>query len=253
MAAFEGDSPAPGMEMASFPITIKQEEPEEPVATTEEVLKVEDVTVNREQTVSVDICLDNKKTNLTVYQFDLTLPAGITLAKNNKGKFLVTKTSRYEDEAQSLSASLLDDNTYRIVSFSLSNGIIEGTSGAILNAVLAIDGNVLDGTYKAQITNIIFTQADGKQLKLVDAKFDIVVNSMVEGDANGDGEVNVSDIVEVVNYIMGKPSAGFVFAAAGMRLLSEASRLTRVFVCLFILGFELVLINGWFYGAGVLI
>ena len=53
----------------------------------------------------------------------------------------------------------------------------------------------------------------------------------------------------VPRYMLG----GFVFAAVGMRLLSEASRLTRIFVCLFILGFELVLINGWFLGAGVLI
>ena len=36
------------------------------------------------------------------------------------------------------------------------------------------------------------------------------------GDANGDGEVNVSDIVEIVNYIMGKPSANFVMAAADL-------------------------------------
>ena len=53
----------------------------------------------------------------------------------------------------------------------------------------------------------------------------------------------------VPRYMLG----GFVFAAVGMRLLSEAGRLTRIFVCLFILGFELVLINGWFLGAGVLI
>ena len=37
---------------------------------------------------------------------------------------------------------------------------------------------------------------------------------IIKGDANGDGEVNVSDIVEIVNYIMNKPSDNFVFAAA---------------------------------------
>jgi hypothetical protein len=36
------------------------------------------------------------------------------------------------------------------------------------------------------------------------------------GDANGDGEINVSDIVEIVNYIMGKPSAKFVKIAADL-------------------------------------
>lgn len=37
---------------------------------------------------------------------------------------------------------------------------------------------------------------------------------MIPGDANGDGEVNVSDIVEIVNDIMGKTSAKFVRVAA---------------------------------------
>ena len=34
------------------------------------------------------------------------------------------------------------------------------------------------------------------------------------GDANGDGNVNISDAVAIVNYIMGKPSLGFNAAAA---------------------------------------
>ncbi len=38
--------------------------------------------------------------------------------------------------------------------------------------------------------------------------------SYIPGDANGDGKVNVTDIVEIVSYIMGKPSNRFVFTAA---------------------------------------
>lgn len=34
------------------------------------------------------------------------------------------------------------------------------------------------------------------------------------GDANGDDEINAADIVEVVNYMTGKPSESFVFSAA---------------------------------------
>ena len=36
----------------------------------------------------------------------------------------------------------------------------------------------------------------------------------VKGDANGDGNVNAADIVEIVNYIMGNPSAKFDAKAA---------------------------------------
>jgi hypothetical protein len=44
----------------------------------------------------------------------------------------------------------------------------------------------------------------------------IEFDDIIKGDANGDGEVNVADVVEIVNYIMDKPSDKFVFAAADM-------------------------------------
>ena len=44
--------------------------------------------------------------------------------------------------------------------------------------------------------------------------FRIVEFDIIQGDANGDEEVNVSDIVEIVNYIMNKPSILFVFETA---------------------------------------
>lgn len=38
--------------------------------------------------------------------------------------------------------------------------------------------------------------------------------SSIPGDANGDGIVDASDIVEIANYIMGKASKSFIFNAA---------------------------------------
>jgi hypothetical protein len=35
--------------------------------------------------------------------------------------------------------------------------------------------------------------------------------SPIPGDANGDGEVNAEDIVDIVNYLMGKPSSTGAF------------------------------------------
>ena len=188
----------------------------EPVVTDKDKLEVGNVMASKGNTASIGINLINESTNLTAYQFDLILPAGVTLATNDKGKYLVTKTSRYDDDNQTLNVSKVEgsDNTYRIVCFSMSNDKITGTSGAILNAVLAIDANIVDGTYEGKITNIVFTKTDGAQEKLNDTKFNVVVSSVIPGDANGDGEVNVSDIVEIVNYIMGKPSSKFIFAAA---------------------------------------
>ena len=178
------------------------------------LISVQDAKAYIGKTASVDIDLTNSTKDLTAYQFDLTLPEGLSLSQNDKGKFLVTKTSRYEDDSHTLNISKLEGNTYRFVCFSMSNEVITGTSGAILNASLTIGESVNEGSYEATISNIVITKTDGTQLKLSDAKFNIVVTNVIKGDANGDGEVNVSDIVEIVNYIMNKPSDKFFFAAA---------------------------------------
>ena len=188
----------------------------EPIVSDDDKIVVAEVTVTKGQQAVVGIDLENKTTDLTAYQFDLTLPDGISLSLNDKGKFLVTKTSRYEDDSQTLNISKQEGNTYRFVCFSMSNEIITGTSGAILNVSLTIGESVNVGSYEATINNIVVTKTDGTQLKLKDSKFNIIVTNVVKGDANGDGEVNVSDIVEIVNYIMGKPSANFVQAAADL-------------------------------------
>ena len=190
----------------------------EPVPTDDDVLSVAEITVGSGSTANFAINLINKATDLTAYQFDLILPTGFTLATNDKGKYQVSKGDRYEDSSQTLNVSKVESstNTYRIVCFSLSNDMINGTSGAILHAVLSVDKNIVDGTFEGKISNIVFTKTDGKQLKLNDAKFNIVIGNKIMGDANGDGEINVADIVEIVNYILGKPSAKFVMAAADL-------------------------------------
>ena len=185
-----------------------------PTPSSDALLSVQDTKGYIGKTVSADIDMTNSTEDLTAYQFDLTLPDGFSLSVNDKGKFLVTKTSRYEDDSQTLNISKLEGNTYRFVCFSMSKEVITGTSGAILNASLTIGESVSEGSYEATISNIVVTKTDGTQLKLSDSKFNIVVSNVVKGDANGDGEVNVSDIVEIVNYIMNKPSDKFVFAAA---------------------------------------
>ena len=190
----------------------------EPIITDDEIVTVAEISVASGETINFAINLSNKATNLTAFQFDLVLPTGITLKTDDKGNYMVAKTNRYEDDSQILNISKVESSTniYRVVCFSLSKEKISGISGAILNAVLATDRNIVDGTFEGRITNIVFTKADGKQLILKDATFGIMISSIIAGDTNSDGEINVADIVEIVNYIMGKPSAKFVKAAADL-------------------------------------
>ena len=125
-------------------------------------------------------------------------------------------------------------NTWRFVSYSLQNTAITGTSGTVLSATLM--STAAQGAYEAQITKAVLTRQDGTQLKLQDSTFSIVVCNTAKGDANGDGEVNVTDIVEMVNDIMERPSERFVEVAADMNVDGEVNVTDIVLVVNVIMG-----------------
>lgn len=169
-------------------------------------------TSNKE--IPISILLNNKTTDFTAFQFDLILPSCFVLAQRSYNDFKVYLTDRYEDANQNLSVSRINDDTYRFVCFSTSNGVIKGNSGAIIESFLSLVNELNNDNYEATISNIVLTKKDGKEVKLSDVKF--VIYSKLKGDANGDGLVNVSDIVEIVNCIMGKTSRRFFKEAADM-------------------------------------
>ena len=179
-------------------------------------LTMNNVTLKANNTVETEILFNNTWTDVTAYQFDIVLPSGVSLAKNSKGKYIVTKTDRYEDQSQNLTVSKTGDNNYRIVSFSLTKGVIEDNEGAILTLSLQVADGIADGVYEGQLTDIVVTAVDGTQRKLASTYFNIEVKNIIPGDANGDGEVNVTDIVEIVNYIMQTPTAQFVEQASDL-------------------------------------
>ena len=194
------------------------------------MMTMNDVKIRAYKNSETDIQLKNTWADLTAYQFDLVLPIGVTLAKNQKGKFIVNKTDRYEDENQNLTVSKVGDNTYRIVCFSLSKGLILGKEGAILTLELQGANDLVDGIFEGQLTNIIVTAVDGTQRTLASTTFNVEIVNIIPGDANGDGVVNVTDIVEIVNYIVETPTAQFVKQASDLNNDDEINVTDIVFV-----------------------
>ena len=187
-----------------------------PQPTTDDYLSADALKMRSGETATIDILLNNEIADYTAYQFDLTLPEGFSIAKNKKDKWDVTKGERYEDDTQQLTVNFQDasTNTYRILCFSMSNGVIEDTEGCILKVAVKAGEDLEESDYFAKIKNVTFTCVDGTGYILPDTQFKITINNVIPGDANGDGIVNVTDIVEMVNYILNKPSASFIRAAA---------------------------------------
>ena len=68
--------------------------------------------------------------------------------------------------------------------------------------------NSAPGVYEITVKG---ADAQNYEISYVAGKLTIEGPDFISGDANGDTKVNVSDIVEMVNYILGKPSSKFQF------------------------------------------
>jgi hypothetical protein len=105
-----------------------------------------------------------------------------------------------------------------------SRGYISGKASAPGMVYVFIGGNmyesfIVDGEWKVELGNItegteanVSVSADGKlpsSLVMAYAEKSIQTPSGKKGDANGDGVVDAADVVGIINYIIGKPSASF--------------------------------------------
>ena len=159
---------------------------------------------------TLPLYLDNKD-EITAVQFDMLLPQGITIGDNVT---INTTDDRATAESHTVAKSVLEDGTIRVICYSPSLAVFEGESGAILNIPINISGGIALGEYKIQFCNIILTEKGGDK-HTVD-KYEAVINitDAINGDSNGDGSVDVADIVVVANYILGNTPANFIESAA---------------------------------------
>lgn len=134
-------------------------------------LSVEDVTLQAGETREVGIVLNNPERAYAAFQFDLVLPAGVSVAANDKGKFVASLNADRIDD-HTLNVSKKGEGIYRFMSFSMSNSAFSGTSGVLVYVSLTAD-NVFNATAQATITSQVFTEPGGTQHKWEDTTFSI--------------------------------------------------------------------------------
>ena len=145
-----------------------------------EQIKVQDIALVAGNSTTLEIGLENANTNLVAFQMDLTLPEGIGIEK--AGCIL---SSRIIDEDQVLTVGRLSDNTYRLISTSLSLIPISGTSGTLLTLKFTSASNFVNG--QATLSNILFSTSASQEVAVTDASF--TINTLYTLTYKVDGEV----------------------------------------------------------------
>ncbi len=163
---------------------------------------------------------------VTALQFDLHLPAGVEVQTNDKGKYLFELTDRVDDH--SINSKLQADGSIRVMLVSMSSAAFYGNEGAVMNIPLSITSAAVDGEYEVKLTGISMVTPNETEIKQTQATATLTIANYVQGDANGDGEVSLVDVVKTINYILGSGATDFVFAAADVNGDGEVALLDVV-------------------------
>ena len=191
-----------------------KQDPDVPVVTTENTMTLSNVTANTGTTVAFPIGLNNVD-EITALQMDLYLPTGITLAKDEDGDVKIETTDRVSNK-HTVDCSKMDDGSYRFICYSTKNNTFTGNSGDLFSLSLVVGSELTDGDYEVTATNIELSDITGTAYKGKDAKGVVTVKSYIPGDADGNGQHSINDVVCIINRVLNRPNTTFIEAAADL-------------------------------------
>ena len=132
----------------------------------------------------LEIALDNASTDYTAFQFDLTLPEGVSIKKDDKGQLMVKLNDERTSDHQ-LHASEILSNAYRVLSYSMSNANITGTSGTLIIVTLDAESDISLGTAEGNIDkgllvadNNVITELETNKFvfQIVEKEYSLIYN-----------------------------------------------------------------------------
>ena len=175
------------------------------------VLSMENLTANKNTQAVLRIAMKNEE-SITGFQFDLCLPEGVTVATNNKGKMLISTTSRMEG-SYIISSSVVDD-CVRVLGYSADGDAFTGNTGDILEVTLNIGDEMVNGNYTIRLRDIVLSDVNSIDHYPADAAAVLTVKDYTLGDVDNSGAININDVVCIINHILNKPNVAFIAGAA---------------------------------------
>ena len=180
-------------------------------------MSAQDVEARAMSVVNLPIEMVNAA-EVTAFQFDLYLPAGVSVASFMEDGEAIYDIALNGDRAKSshiVAAEPQADGALRIVAYSTKNAVFAGNDGVLANVALMVD-SLADGDYEIEMRNIRMVTPDEKEMKAADYSSLLIVKSILMGDVNNDGEFSMLDVVMMVNAVLEIEQTNFNFAAADL-------------------------------------
>ena len=179
-------------------------------------------TIGAGQTREFYINMNTTRNNLISFQIDLKMPAGLTVNVDQCGL-----AGHVTDKEQALFVGKLEDNLYRLMSTSFHL-----TPMTMEEAPLVKISVTADDTFKGGTINLVdmFTINDtGTKVVWISDACEVPLGKVIRGDVNYDGVVSVTDLTELVDFILGKEKlykSAYDVSGNGVVEVSDVSTLT---------------------------
>ena len=167
------------------------------------IVYVEPVTASPESTVGVAVKMKNAQANITGFQFDLVLPTGVSLMKDEDEFYMVDVSGdRTTARKHTVTAQQQADGSVRVICYSNNNSTFSGNDGNVLEMMLQVDGGVAAGDYQLTLRDVVMTTPTLDNFSISQVVCRLTIEDYKPGDVNGDRVVNVVDVAGVVNLIL---------------------------------------------------
>jgi len=156
-------------------------------------LSVRDVTVAKEGTAVLAIETAFDKDDFIGYQFDVTLPQGLSLALNESSKVVSTSYTDLDIDGK-VYGTTETGTTYRLIASKMGNPRIPSGSYVLLSVTVESDGTLNVGEVCAcSITDVKFSDSNQQKTEMEDVNFSVTISDKVVLDENSPAVPNATD------------------------------------------------------------
>ena len=150
------------------------------------------------------------------FQTDIILPEGFELLKED-GEYIIDPSERMT-RTHSILSNDVSGGAIRVICYSSNYRPFTGESGDDLFYITIKIADDAEGDYTIQLKNTLLTNTDFIDIAAPDVAANVYVIAYMLGDANGNGEVSVTDVVVTAQYILEMNPNPFIFEAADVNL-----------------------------------
>lgn len=152
---------------------------------------------------TLKVGMDNYTTDLVGMQFDVHWTSAMHYES-------VKASDRWNNEH--ITAIPINDNTLRVVAYTIPSTAISGNSGELMRLHFTCDDEAYEGT-TVKIDSISLSNTKGEQKSSLQ---DLAMKIVKMGDVNDDGVIDVTDVTMLINRVLGTKSTNFQESVADM-------------------------------------